>query len=311
MTEKTKQIFADGAKLREKLGIYLQTPEKVEIYAQAAEKMFAKTGGTSIGFVPTWSWWEFFCGGLFFLYRKLYLFGIVCIILGLILSIIIGVVSALIAKYTVIKDFEKKLDLDNDLALATGVNKWAIYVPIALVVIVILAEIIGGADESKAPKIRSEFEGWAYGVAVYAISQDDNTIIDGVTVSGRNGRCEKQTILTPAFVLGANDFTSLPNLFANTQSLIAHKDMNSCLKAVMTMQGKKNITDADIRAFKKTKGAQACTNELAAQHIFDGQELPFGNEKMIYFIKTSECLPKNGVWEIELETNFGTYEYEL
>lgn len=58
MTEKTREICADKAKLREKLGIYLQTPEKVEIYAQAAEKMFAKTGGTSIGYVNTWSWWE-------------------------------------------------------------------------------------------------------------------------------------------------------------------------------------------------------------------------------------------------------------
>lgn len=260
MTEKTKQIFADGAKLREKLGIYLQTPEKVEIYAQAAEKMFAKTGGTSIGFAPTWSWWGFFCGGLFFLYRKLYLFGIVCIILSPILSIIIWVVSALIAKYTVIKDFEKKLDLDNDLALATGVNKWAvIYVFIALVVIVILAEIIGGADESKAPQIVRE------GIHIYAISQDDNTIIDGVTVSGRNGKCEKQSVIAYS-LWGGHIF----------------KDMETC---------------------EKESGDMAC------KPLFDGKELAYHSSQVVY--KLGNCPPKNGVWKIELETNFGTYEYEL
>ena len=39
---------------------------EVEIYAQAAEKMFAKTGGTGIGYVITWSWWAFLVVGDFF-----------------------------------------------------------------------------------------------------------------------------------------------------------------------------------------------------------------------------------------------------
>lgn len=149
MTEKSKQIFADKAKLREKLGIYLQTPEKVEIYAQAAEKMFAKTGGTSIGYKETWSWWAFFFTWGFFLYRKLYLIAVIFLaflfVPAFIPAIPQGVVdmiplvvcfaSAIQAKYQAIKDFEKKLDLDNDMALATGVNKWAIYVTIALYVV--------------------------------------------------------------------------------------------------------------------------------------------------------------------------------
>lgn len=150
MTEKSREIFADGAKLREKLGIYLQTPEKVEIYARAAEKMFAKTGGTSIGYVNTWSWWGF-CGGAFiFLYRKLYLIFALLFAFMIIpefipaippalvdqaIPMVYFLVSAMQAKFQVIKDFEKKLDLDNDLALATGVNKWAILCYIAWIVV--------------------------------------------------------------------------------------------------------------------------------------------------------------------------------
>ncbi|WP_283240525.1 hypothetical protein [Campylobacter curvus] len=38
LSEYQKQILSDPKTLREKLEIYLQTPEKVEIYASACEK---------------------------------------------------------------------------------------------------------------------------------------------------------------------------------------------------------------------------------------------------------------------------------
>lgn len=50
--------------------------------------------------------------------------------------------------------------------------------------------------------------------------------------------------------------------------------------------------------------------------IFNGQKLVFGDRQLIWAAFTNatsykECPPKNGVWKIELETNFGTYAYEL
>lgn len=55
MTEQTKAVFENPQLLREKLLPYLQTPEKVEIYTQAAEKFFA-AGNWQIKAKPTWFW---------------------------------------------------------------------------------------------------------------------------------------------------------------------------------------------------------------------------------------------------------------
>lgn len=53
MTEQTKAVFNDPKLLREKLNEFLQTPEKVEIYAQAAEKFYAAGGKMGLGFAAT------------------------------------------------------------------------------------------------------------------------------------------------------------------------------------------------------------------------------------------------------------------
>lgn len=114
-----------------------------------------------------------------------------------------------------------------------------------------------GADESKAPKIAR------HGAYFYAVSQDDDTIIKGATVSGRNGKCEKHTVKT------------VDDKF--------FKDMETCKKA----------------------------NGEKCRPIFDGQKLVFGETQFFYNIFDDKCPPKNSVWKIELETNFGTYVYEL
>lgn len=56
ITEQTKTVFENPQLLREKLLTYLQRPEKVKIYAQAAEKFFAAGNGQKIKAKPTWSW---------------------------------------------------------------------------------------------------------------------------------------------------------------------------------------------------------------------------------------------------------------
>lgn len=121
-----------------------------------------------------------------------------------------------------------------------------------------------GADESKAPQIARD------GAYFYAVSQDDDTILKGATVSGRNGKCEKQTVKT------------VEGLWYKFL-----KDMETC---------------------KKDRDEKKC------DPIFDGQKLVFGEKQLIYslaFGNGDKCPPKNGVWKIELETNFGTYVYEL
>lgn len=59
ITEQTKAVFENPQLLREKLLTYLQMPEKVEIYAQAAEKFYTAGGKMWLGFAATWSWWGF------------------------------------------------------------------------------------------------------------------------------------------------------------------------------------------------------------------------------------------------------------
>ncbi|MGX3011514.1 hypothetical protein ACWIUD_08150 [Helicobacter sp. 23-1044] len=148
MTQKSREIFADGTRLREKLGIYLQTPQKVEIYAQSAEAMFEKGGRNGLAFVATWSWWGFFLHIFFCAYRKQYAMAVVMLIAGLFLLFIPFLGNAIIAlsvKYFIIKDFEKKLDLDNDEALKTGTNMgFAVIIFVGILLIITFARIASG-----------------------------------------------------------------------------------------------------------------------------------------------------------------------
>ena len=42
-----------------------------------------------------------------------------------------------------------------------------------------------------------------------------------------------------------------------------------------------------------------------------GEKLPYGDNRFVWFNKDDKCPPKNGKYKIELNTNFGTYYYEL
>ncbi|PSM53255.1 DUF2628 domain-containing protein [Campylobacter blaseri] len=72
MNEYQKEVFSNLILLREKLEIYLQTPKKLEIYAESFEKFFEAGNCNEIKFKATWSCWAFFGGYFFFLYRKDY-----------------------------------------------------------------------------------------------------------------------------------------------------------------------------------------------------------------------------------------------
>lgn len=149
MTEQTRAVFENPQLLREKLLVYLQTPEKVEIYAQAAEKFFNTGGRISLKFTPTWSWWGFIGTIWFLFYRKLNMHGLgffIALVLTSfvpLLPTIIMIAIPIAGKYFVIKRFEQALDMNNDMIFVqmSGVAKWAIYVAIALSVIGVIVSI--------------------------------------------------------------------------------------------------------------------------------------------------------------------------
>ncbi|MCI7582231.1 MAG: hypothetical protein SO164_08335 [Campylobacter sp.] len=152
MTEQTKAVFSDPKLLREKLNEFLQTPEKVEIYAQAAEKFFLAGNGQKIKAKPTWSWWGLIGSWWFLFYRKDNVNGLIMLLIAGIgsrfianLGFIVPIVIGMYAKYYVIKRFEKALD-NNELESKSGVAKWAIYVGIIgqIVTIIVSAMIFSG-----------------------------------------------------------------------------------------------------------------------------------------------------------------------
>lgn len=169
MTDKTRAIFSDSRALRDKLRIYLQTPEKVEIYAQAAEAMFEKGKGEKVEFVATWSWWAFFFPAIFLAYRKCTVTAIgVYFLLDLLLLAItfskaagataVGVVFLFAwlglrfgliparAQYEIIKDFETTLDGEGELAKGTSVGA-AIAFVVLNVVFMTFFRLIGQASQ--------------------------------------------------------------------------------------------------------------------------------------------------------------------
>lgn len=144
MTEYTKQVFKDPELLRQKLAIYLNTLDKAEIYAKSAECFFKAGEQEELKMKPTWSWWTFFFGLLFFAYRcnhQVTLSLIVFHALGDILSAIIHSVYipfmlisiglhifvVMYAKFFVIKRFEKILQQEDDKLLEKrGVSIFAV-----------------------------------------------------------------------------------------------------------------------------------------------------------------------------------------
>lgn len=109
------------------------------------------------------------------------------------------------------------------------------------------------ADESKAPLIEmnhSDFFGFVIG-SLY--SQDDETIINNMTINGRNGKCDIKD-------LGAG--------------------------------GEMNFLFVSIPLLKY------------------GEKLTYNTARTATFDKKN-CPTKNGKYEIELNTNFGTYYYEM
>lgn len=122
------KVFSNDELLREKLDLYIQTPKKLDLYFEAAKKFFEAGEYKSIKYVPTWSWWAFFNGSLFFYYRKLYSQGHLVLgaeiandfltyknnLAGEVGKVAIGTLAAKYAKFYVIARFARLLNEQND-----------------------------------------------------------------------------------------------------------------------------------------------------------------------------------------------------
>lgn len=130
------------------------------------------------------------------------------------------------------------------------------FLGVALATCVALGVSACGADESKAPELSSIIG--MYRNSLFVKSKDDDTVIKGVTVIGRNGKCPKHTVINRT----------------------TYKDMEAC-------------------------GDPNC------KPLFDGNKLAYGEGKLVYGLNDEDCPPKNGAYKVELDTNFGTYVYEI
>ncbi|QKF92909.1 DUF2628 domain-containing protein [Campylobacter sp. CCUG 57310] len=120
MTEYQKKVFSDPILLRQKLEIYLQKPEKVEIYAKACESFFENGNKEELSYAITWSWWGFFGTIFFFAYRKNYIYIIAMLPIVIFLKIFGWVICGMAAKYAVCSRFCKILESENDENLKQG-----------------------------------------------------------------------------------------------------------------------------------------------------------------------------------------------
>ncbi|MFK7159798.1 DUF2628 domain-containing protein [Marinospirillum sp. MEB164] len=162
MTSTTETTEVNEGKLFE---AYIQKPEKMAYYQQGLAKM---TQAGVLGFKWHWSWWAFFFGWAFLLYRKAYLPAVGAFFAAILSSFIpfVGPLIAAIAiggssSYFVIKRYT---DLKNTLmgteqekinAMYSfgGFHSWVIWVAAIVYGLIIISTIamfafIGGAASS-------------------------------------------------------------------------------------------------------------------------------------------------------------------
>lgn len=93
---------------------HIQKPEKVFVYKPNVE---ANIVNNEVVFKPTWSWWAFFGGWAFFLYRKMYLMAAVFFLMGFVVAmiplgnILLSIVSGVSGFYFYTKKFKEDLQI--------------------------------------------------------------------------------------------------------------------------------------------------------------------------------------------------------
>lgn len=143
MSDYAKSVFDDPKLLREKLKIYLKTPEKVEIYAAACEKFYLNGGKNGLKRAMTWSWWGFFFTYGFLINRKNYAISIFYFIFLIIASVLTMICCGMYAKWHVCKRFLEILEIkDDDVLMAKGGKNTAVAF-ISLIIGGLISSFIG------------------------------------------------------------------------------------------------------------------------------------------------------------------------
>ena len=142
----------DYYKLRELLSAHLQKESKVNIYYPRVD---ANLVNGKASFNITWSWWAFFGGWAFFLYRKMYLLATIFFILNILSSsipfggLILGIISGISGFYfyttKLCEDLQKTgyetrniEEVKKDLAKLGGYHSWVTILAILFYVFALL-----------------------------------------------------------------------------------------------------------------------------------------------------------------------------
>lgn len=175
------------------------------------------------------------------------------------------------------------------------------------------------ADLTKAPVLERKQSRY------YLTSKDDETVIKDIKAFGRNGECMVKFNID--FDLKSDDYKKyLAYLKASGLEIRSSgwDDFVKCRKtdgsigevaykyAVVLKDG----TCVNILSFLTIKEYNEIVSKLSetTRQSFKYKEPPLGKQ-LIYGNSLKfwleNCEPKNGKYEIEVKTNFGTFEYEI
>ncbi len=148
--------YLDENQIKELLKIHLQKDKKIDIYYPRVDSNLING---KPAFNLTWSWWGFFGGWAFFLYRKMYLLAAVFFILsilttaipfgGFILALITGASAFYFYTSKFYKDLEAcgygnrdVIEVKHDLEKLGGYNSWVVFLAIIFYSLIIIFSIV-------------------------------------------------------------------------------------------------------------------------------------------------------------------------
>lgn len=174
-------------------------------------------------------------------------------------------------------------------------------------------------DLTKAPVLERKM------FTYYLTSKDDETVIKDIKAFGRNGECRVE--FGTKFDFKSDDYKKyLAYLKASGLEIRKHRDYfyvkcrktDGSIKEVWFPHALvlKDGTCVDSHQSFTLKEFNELVSKLSetTRQYFKYEEPPLGKQ-LIYneslSFQLQNCEPKNGKYEIEAKTNFGTFEYEI
>ena len=247
MSDYAKSVFDDPKLLREKLKIYLKTPEKVEIYAAACEKFYLNGGKNGLKRAMTWSWWGFFFTYGFLINRKNYAISIFYFIFLIIASVLTMICCGMYAKWHVCKRFLEILEMkDDDVLMAKGGKNTAVAF-ISLIIGGLISSFIGsmvlsgdGFNSNKFDELNSNFNSNS--------SMNFFTSIEAPEIEIGQGNI---------FIIGKDDYTEILDIVVNRGNCPVQKYAGGNMEkvkayAVNHRENIKPITEDDMMALQSS-----------------------------------------------------------